>query len=184
MGTSSMPPTNFLYNVGDARVKHLLVEVWQRLPECDRAVLEELIMEVSDSSMHQDQGKALASASVVDPDTRQEGNAGDAAVGLSYIIWLGLANSKASDPACMYVIAHEFAHVVLRHSQMNVVAARLMPFGTPYKQDDIDQLNAWHEDEASLQAYVWGFQDEMKAFIEEDLGEVSPRWYNIEIISG
>jgi hypothetical protein len=62
----------------------------------------------------------------------------------------------------MFLIAHEFAHVVLRHVEMSVLIGFLLGFEPEpiYTDNDMDTLEEWHDEHADLQAWLWGFQDE------------------------
>jgi len=169
-------PLNFLYGVQDARLQRLLGKVWRRLPAYDRAVLRELVLDVSDQGQISEH--AIAHAGPVNPDSVWNGNAGDAALDMYREITLTNARDVKSDPACMAGIAHEFAHVVLRHIQISLVVQELTGFNPPlYTDSDIDQLKALHEDEANLQVWVWGFQSELKALFDEFPDMPRPRWY-------
>lgn len=173
--TKPMPPLNFYIQVEDPRVQQLIVQVWRRLPPHDRAVLRALVSEVWD---HEGQDNVLGSVSQIDPPSVYNGNAGDVAIDLYRTVNLGVGKSTASDAACQFVIAHEFAHVVLRHSQIATVVSSLDGIDPPiHPDDDVEQLKRWHEEEADLQCWAWGFQDEMRAFLAEYPNALKPRWF-------
>jgi hypothetical protein len=174
--TNPKPPLNFAVGVSDDRVWYLMVRVWRRLPAHERAVLRALVSDVLDGRSDNPEG-ILGSVGPIDPDTMQDGIAAKVAENLTFTVSLGQAREIKSDAACMYVIAHEFAHAVLRHNQTSVVVSTLFGFGEPYGDAEVDQLHEWHEDDADLQAWVWGFQDELKAFLEEFPESRRPRWY-------
>jgi hypothetical protein len=79
----------------------------------------------------------------------------------------------------MFVIAHELAHVVLRHSQISTVIGGLLGFEPEpiYTEADVDELKRWHEEEADLLVWVWGFTEEFEAFLEGYPEAPRPRWY-------
>ena len=51
-----------------------------------------------------------------------------------------------------------------------------------YSQDDIEKINNYDEEAADLLIWVWGFQDELRALIEEFPKSLIPRWF-VEISS-
>ncbi|MBL7208965.1 MAG: hypothetical protein ISS52_02580 [Dehalococcoidia bacterium] len=167
----------FLLHVRDERLKRLIKQVWQRLPFCDRVVLWELMLDMSDGDSGEPES-TLASARAIDPSAPWSGNVAQIAENTYWSVSLHRAKDIKSDAACMYVIAHEFAHVVLRHTQISLAAGYLLGFEPPiYTETDLDTLTQWHEEEADLQAWVWGFQDELKAFLEECPEARRSRWY-------
>lgn len=172
---SPKPPPNFLFNVEDERIFHLITSVWRRLPDYDQATLEALVLEVFLSSTQSEH--VLASVGPVDPAMPYDGIVAQVVEDESVVVDLGRTKEVRSDSACMFVIAHEFAHVVLRHNQIKHVVAALAPFGEPYGDKERAQQRQWHEDEADLQAWVWGFQEELAAFREEFPESRRPRWY-------
>jgi hypothetical protein len=158
----------------DERLKRLTRQVWRRIPACDRAVLRELLQEVSDS--YPQDTNILGTAQPVDPDLMQDGCAANIVKEVYHIVELGRVREIPDDDAACHVIAHEFAHVVLRHTEMRVVAANLLMFEL-YTDSDLDTLRDWHEDHADLQAWLWGFEREMHAFFVACPEARRPRWY-------
>jgi hypothetical protein len=166
-------PLYFLYGVEDERTQRLMKRVWQRIPAHDRHVLRELVLDVSDPGDSSD--GTLGSTGGVDPNTLFDGCAAQVAEGLNLTVRLGGVKKAQSDAVGMYIIAHEFAHVVLRHSEMSVVVGLLHNLG--YTDADQDTLKEWHEDEADLLAWLWGFKDELQAFLDAYPKARRPRWY-------
>ena len=160
----------------DERIWRLMVRVWRRLPAHERAVLRALVSNVSDGRGDNPEG-ILGSVGPIDPDSMRDGIAAKVAENLTFTVSLSRAKEIGSDAACTFVIAHEFAHAVLRHNQTSVVVGTLFGFGEPYGDAEVDQLYEWHEDDANLQAWLWGFQDELKAFLDEFPESRRPRWY-------
>jgi hypothetical protein len=103
-------PFRFIHGLEDERLIRLLKRVWKRLPACDRRVLRKLVTDVNDYTFEKHE---LGSAHIVDSGWSMSGNAGDAVMELENSVNLGGAKKIRSDAACMFVIAHEFAHVVL-----------------------------------------------------------------------
>ena len=78
----------------------------------------------------------------------------------------------------MAVIAHEFAHVVLRHLQLSVVIMNLENLEPPvYTFEDKNNITELYEDEADLQVWVWGFDNELRSYFEECPESRRPRWF-------
>jgi hypothetical protein len=170
-------PDYLIRHVKDDRPKRLVNRVWRRLPAYDRHVLRELLCEISDNQENPEY--VLGSAGIVEPDTFIVGCAAQVAEDLSYMISLAGAKGIESDAACMFVIAHEFAHIVLRHAEMTAVVAVLLGWEPEpiYTDDGMSTLREWHEDHAHLQAWLWGFQDEFKAYLDTCPEARRPRWY-------
>ena len=163
--------------IGSERTIKLLDEVWQRIPEEDREILVSCISDISDEPQLDgpEGGRAL-------------GYAGDAfAVSLvegvpctspwHTVIFLDSdALSEYPDHVAKAVIAHELAHILLRHPSMNhpfASAHRLSAFH--YKaQAKVSQVHEW---EADLQAWMWGFSQELRS-LWEHLGDEAPPWYH------
>jgi hypothetical protein len=173
---SPKPPFHFLHGIDDERIRHLIVSVWRRLPIHDQAVLEESVSSVG-FYPGLDEDHVLASVTPGEPDSAIDGIAAQIAEELYPVVNLDGARQIRSDKSCMFVIAHEFAHVVLRHYQINTVVGLLAPLGEPYRDAEIAHLKQWHEDEADLLVWVWGFQEELEAFREEFPESRCPRWY-------
>lgn len=170
-------PARFLFHLESDRLRRLVTQVWDRLPEHDQAVLAALVISVSDYAK-MPLGSTLGLASCVAPDTMFNGCAALAAQDLSHIVYLPRAAETGSDSAVTYIIAHEFAHVVLRHTEMSVVVGNLLGFKPDpiYTKDQLHDLSDWHEDAADLQVWLWGFRDELAAFQKAYPGSRKPRW--------
>jgi hypothetical protein len=149
----------------DERLRRLVNKVWERLPASDRHVLRDLVSDISD---HEDEDQSvLGSVGLADPSLPLNGNAGDIARSSPPHMKLGRLKHVESDQAVMFVIAHECAHVVLRHSEMSTTVGSLydLDFKPPiYSEVAVAEIQELREDAADLQAYVWGFGEEMKAF--------------------
>jgi hypothetical protein len=89
---------------------------------------------------------------------------------------VSLANlAGLSDAAMVYLLAHEFAHVVLRHPQMGRVVA------VTIAQDQLEpiamaELKDCCDDAADLLVLTWGFEAERTCFHDEEPDAFRPRW--------
>jgi hypothetical protein len=78
-------------------------------------------------------------------------------------------DTDLSDAFIRFLIAHELAHVILRHPQMCT--------GHPAYNNIRDAMWRTFEDHANRQVWLWGFIDELKA--QHQLHpELSPLWYD------
>jgi len=159
----------------DWRIVKLVDAVYWRLPAHDRHVLRGIVSNID--CPHSDADGALGAVAMPFAETMVDG------IQALHDRWvevrlIGTARVR-SDAAVMYTIAHEFAHVVLRHNQMSLTVANLnaLPGQGVYCDADMDALKGWHEDEADPQIWVWGFHDEMAAFLDEFPEAHRPRWY-------
>ena len=165
--------------IKDAWLRSLIEQVWLRLPASDQHVLEDRLLDITVHDVGiDDTDQPLASVWNPDPDGTINGWQAGVAENLHPVVDLSRAKNIASDEVCIFVIAHEFAHVVLRHNEMALVVENLTRFkGEPYyTDDDMDSLKQWQEEEANLQAWLWGFKEEMRAFYELYPSAPRPRW--------
>lgn len=170
-------PDRLLHHCKNPRLRKLINRVYARLPAHDRAVLRELLWWISDK---QDKDNVFGYAGAPTTDSLIPGNPGQMAEDMAYRINLGHAIDVYPDAACMFIIAHELAHVVLRHAAMSEVMDSLM--GLVYTEEDNNHRAALHEDQTNLLVWAWGFQKEMAAFLEHYPDAPKPRWYvNLEI---
>jgi hypothetical protein len=177
MGKSKIPLW-FIHNIEDEHQMWLFQKVWERLPAYDRAVLRALVLDVNITD--NPRLGVLGSASAIDCCSIDNGNAGDMAIQDQHSVFID-KNMLIDKPdrVCLFVIAHEFAHVVLRHVQMSLPIGFLIDFeGQPYYTDnDMKPIRLLHEDEAGLLAWVWGFDKEMRSFLKEYPESYKPRWF-------
>lgn len=161
--------------IRDKRIGRLIKRVWKRIPAYDRAVLREFIISISDEGDEPEHILGMVMPS--DTSGVWDGNAGDAAIDNSAIVYFTHAKDIKSDDACMAVIAHEFAHVVLRHYQYGAVVGGLINFNPPiYTKDQLNQQEDYEEDAAYLQVWIWGFKDELRTLLKEHSPTRQPRW--------
>jgi len=166
----------FLWTINDERIRRLIKKVWSRIPAYDRAVLLALICGFSD---FEDGEYILGSAGPANAASIENGCAGDAAMNLDYYVNLGGVRKTKSDKAAMAVIAHELAHIVLRHNQLGVVIDTLRDFDI-YSHSYIKNINQNAEETADLLIWTWGFHDELRTLFDEFPKTFKPRWF-IEI---
>lgn len=169
---SSKIPAPLIRRINDERTRRLVHQVWQRLPAHDRAVLRALLSTITLTKSELGH-TSLAYAGGIDPSLL-DGNPAQAIEDLIYEVSLHRVPEVEADTAALFVIAHEFAHVVLRHPQIAIVSASLR--GLTYSDDDLEAEKVQHEDEANLQVWAWGFQAEMRAFFDAYPESPRPRW--------
>lgn len=162
----------------EAHLAGLIQEVYRRLPAYDRKILRELVLQV-DVTDEFERRDVLGSTGLVDPSSVYDGNIGNSARNENNIVTLKRTIMNKSDASCMFVIAHEFAHNILRHFQLGMVLACLeeLPNLNPYTDSDYEQIEKLKEDEADLQVWVWGFDEEMRTFMEEYPEVWRPCWF-------
>jgi hypothetical protein len=166
------------FDVRNERLASLVHQVWWRLPDRDQYVLGSLLYEISDSEPMSDH--TLGAVVPRNVGSLPDGIAAQRVESLIYTVSLTKAVEIESDAAAMFVIAHEFAHVILRHAEMSNLAMDLLDLKTDpttYTSDDFQALEEWQEDHASLQAWLWGFKDELEAFLDAFPESRRPRWY-------
>ena len=168
-------PLRFISNLKDKRLIRLIKQVWRHLPAYDRHILRDLVAEVIDD-VPQEEG-VIGSSSPGYSEMPTEGFF--VSESFDYIVNLTKIKDVASDAACKYIIAHEFAHVVLRHSHISHTINYLAGFQPPlgYAKADVAALNECHEDSAAFLVYVWGFHDEIRASMKAFPESRRPRWY-------
>jgi len=179
------PPARFLDQVQDDRLRRLIVCVWRRLPLSDRLFLRERVVLVTDdphrAGIENESRKA-------GPECDWLGYAGLVTEGLAWSVEYGIEHVVAlaprareieSDAALVAIIAHEFAHVVLRHNIMTCVVADVIFSNVKdgYTRRDLARLGRWHEDAADLQVWHWDFRDELVTFLDAHPERVRPGWY-------
>ncbi|MFC2023496.1 M48 family metalloprotease [Chloroflexota bacterium] len=172
-------------HIASKRLVSLLDDVWRQLPELDRHVLRETIADVTD-----DPGR------VADP-ARVLGTAGPAYMGEDLVDGLACTApedaqivfnidslDRLSDEAASAVVAHELAHILLRHPCLTHALARKVELGFAEASEALDKAKALHEWEADLQVWIWGFTAELRCLWKE-LGDDLPPWYHqIELEEG
>lgn len=158
--------------VKNTRLKQLILQVWERLPEHDQHTLNYLIAEINESYDHFRSGSGESVE--VSPDF--VGPLAQFIESSPYaVVTLGPLKDLESDAAAMAVIAHEFAHVILRHHQLGPIAD-LMEVMKLCSSNDANALTHWYEDQAELQIWLWGFQKEMEIFYILYPKSRRPRW--------
>jgi hypothetical protein len=162
----------------DLHLALLIQKVYFRIPVCFRAVLREYVLDVN--VLSGTDTNLLGSVYPTNPSHVYNGNIADIAKDNVYVdVTLYRDELKGSDSACLFVIAHEFAHVVLRHHQIGLVLASFAEFprSKRYKDKDSKLIHELHEEEADLQAWVWGFEKEFRKLHQEFPDVRKPRWF-------
>lgn len=162
----------FLSSIQDPRLRHLIKTVWDRLPEMDQLSLSHLILEISESTDHfvpGPQGTIYVEDDFTGPLATLMETTPQA------VVTLGTLKEVPSDAAAMAVVAHELAHVLLRHHHLGPIADVMCGLRHCNEQDS-HALTEWFEDQAELQVWFWGFQQEMAAFYDLYPGSRQPRW--------
>lgn len=160
----------------DRRVVRLVDTVYKRLPGHDRHILRELVHDIVLMGEPTPEGGTLGR--VLNYSTDSAARDIEAMYADRCVIHLSQIKLVNSDAAAMHVIAHEFAHIVLRHWQLGAFASALHdPTSLGYSQESFEAIREAMEDSAHLQVWGWGFQEEMAAFFEEFPEARKPRWY-------
>jgi hypothetical protein len=162
--------------IDSPRTVRLLDEVWERIPEDDRDILRRAIVEVIDKPYHGDDPERCL-GSVCD-------QMGTGLIdGIEFVPpWSATAFlnshllSECDEDAAKAVIAHELAHVVLRHPSMTYPFALMSELG-PDEEAARAKVREVHEWEADLQAWMWGFSDELRR-LWEHLECDPPPWHH------
>lgn len=159
--------------INSERIISLLDEVWLRLPELDQHILSDQVGVITDDP------------NVLPCPETSYGSAGhfmgvDLIDGLSTVLpddRLVFLNPQSlgdlSDPAAKAVIAHELAHVILRHNCLGVtigIAGGVLARERAMVRDV-------HEWEADLQVWIWGFSSELRCLWPETR-HGPPVWYH------
>jgi hypothetical protein len=160
----------------DRRVVRLVDGVYRRLPAHDRHTLRALIQDIVLTGEPSLEGGTLGR--IVNYTTDTAARDIEAMYAERCVIHLSQIKLVNSDAAAMHVIAHEFAHIVLRHWQLGAYARALRdPRSLGYSEEAFDAIREAMEDSAHLKVWGWGFQDEMAAFFQEFPEARRPRWY-------
>lgn len=134
----------------DDRVLRILGAVWARLPAHDRALLAAGIREAgADAPILEN---AIAAVGEID-------------AGLRVRLDLARVAAVEDDAAMAWVLAHECAHVALRHALIAPIGGLRFLVGAASSEAEDIAVGAYLEDAADFLAAVgWGFGAEMRAF--------------------
>jgi hypothetical protein len=167
-------PNYLLVNIHNKRTRKLIQKVWKRIPSCDRKVLKYLLIDVSDQE--ELGNNVLGKAGRIDIfDVYEKDYFKSIDRKSNYINFTDFRIVK-SDKACMAVIAHEFAHIVLRHPQFGAVET-ILKNKNIYQQNQLEMINSHDEEAAELLCWCWGFKKEMEALFFEFSDTERPDWY-------
>ena len=170
-------PEQFTFPIEDACLARLVKKVYRRLPPEDRHVLRERVLEIGEGLPDREE-HVLGHAGYISPSLPVRGCIAQIVEGGFTEISLRKPAKDEPEAATLFVIAHEFAHIVLRHNDMGLLVAALSPFEPPiYPDADVESQATWHEEEADLQAWLWGFKDEYRAFLDTYPEAQRARWY-------
>jgi hypothetical protein len=157
--------SRLLAGVEDPRTRRLFADVWQRIPDHDRAGLAAAIRAVVD-----DPPRVLTLAWVGELDAR-----------LTVVVNVSGVRRVADDRAAAGSIAHELAHVVCRHGLTVPMNALRVLAGAASSAAEDDAIEAHAEDSAWFVAgFQWGFGREMRAFWDAHPRARRPRWLKAE----
>ena len=142
--------------------------IWAKLPKHDQTLLRELVSTVKDGDDGDE--NTLGSVSTVD--------GGVLTGGLEHVVDGGYEirlfpnrYGGYSDEAITGIIAHELAHVALRHMSM-APSLEIMDRHFPEEYERIKEVHEW---EADHRAWIWGFYEEIQE-TWKTLGHENPPW--------
>ena len=171
-------PIKLISSLEDPRLKEQVERVWQQLPEYDQTVLAAQLEDVRDGVPDDPKLALRMGFGHVAACTYPSMLKGFLPLSAQpyHLNLYGLRNIP-SDEARMFLIAHEFAHVVLRHPDLELVIRKRRKFkSSPYSEGDMEALSLWHDEHANLQVRIWGFLQEMQAFFKTYNESPWPRW--------
>jgi Zn-dependent protease with chaperone function len=154
----------------------LLDEVWERIPEDDREILFRAIDQVSDQFGIAGSALEYVLGAVDDIIGTALVDGVDCILPWQNTVSLNAALlAECNEAAAKAVIAHELAHVVLRH--LSVTYSYCMLHTLSGEDGILAQVSDVHEWDADLQAWMWGFSDELRQ-LWEHLERDPPPWYH------
>jgi len=166
-------PNRISSKIQDPHLQDLVQQVWSRLKSFDQAVLRTLVFEFAVAGDIKDYA-FRANGYAAPPSVYSNKGPGE---DIGCHVTIPNAGNQDQDNACMYVIAHEFAHVVLRHNQLSAMMNSFKEFDI-YSDEDFEEYNTYAEETASLLVWAWGFEDEFNAFFCEVPEAYRPRWFS------
>lgn len=174
-------PADRLLFCEDERVQWLANRVWRRLPLFERQVLNELMRNIIDNdraSFAQHYLFSIHSGRGEQKNINGKELPAQIAETVMPAAFLAEARSLESEPAAMFVIAREFAKIILRQPQLFATAGALMDSEPDSFYDEfvIRQLH-WAEDHATLQTWLWGFKEEYAAYIKLNPQGCRRNWF-------
>ena len=155
------------------RLFQIFKQTWDRIPNHDQALLTQLVTikqvdyipEVESRIGQKTMGCAV---SLNEPN--------EAGI---YIQEIGLHSElndsdKFADEVVAFVIAHELAHAILRHSRF----ARIMyEVESTVEKPQYSILQKFHEYHADFQVHEWGFDKELKFVYDSHIAN-KPPWFS------
>lgn len=167
------------------RLEWLTKRVWRRLPVYERRVLSEMLTKITDIGSEVSKYRYVFSPPS-DGDHKEqfvEGCPAQIAEDLSQWVILNEAKELKSESARMFVIAREFAKIVLRQPQLFAVAGSALAESSEYPEarshyaDYLMDRVDWGADHATLIAWSWGFKEEYQAYLEAKPNRRRKRWF-------
>lgn len=176
-------PKDRLTFVEDERVAWLANRVWRRLPALERRVLYELGTLITDTEESSFAMRYLYESGRQEykEEPITERYPAQYAEGLSQNVYLAEAKTLESDEAAMFVIAREFAKVVLRQPALFATAGSLIssePDEDIYTEHLGRQVR-WGQDHATLQSWLWGFEEELEAYLKIKPNGRHKKWFKL-----
>ncbi len=150
----------------------LVRRVWSRLPARERTVLVDLLEGITDQGSRDPEFICL--------NFNSDFKAGQTLLPVTHRLSVAHALQIETDAARMFLIALEFAHVVLRHPQPAVTYLRAIE-GPEFKERSLGLIvrEEWMKDNATLLVWGWGFEEEYRAYLRVCPAKYkSPYWYD------
>ncbi|MCB0190756.1 MAG: hypothetical protein KDJ65_02330 [Anaerolineae bacterium] len=167
----------------DKRVPLLANRVWRRLPSFERRVLHELETRVTDLDQGSFLGRYLFSSADKHREQKKVGSLTESypvhyAEEIPHVAYVAEAKTLEADSAATFVIARELAKLVLRQPQLYATAGALMDLepDSYYAEHMIRQVQ-WGQDHATLQAWLWGFEEELDAYLAVKPNAFRRKWF-------
>lgn len=160
-------------HIDSPRMVALLDEVWQRLPEEDCNILRDMygLVVTDDPRSRPAPESVFGSASGFMGSMLIDGIS--CMLPDNAVVFLNAdALGKLSDAAAQAVIAHELAHIILRHACLGSSFAELVEV----QKKAVAKIREVHEWAANHQVWMWGFTKELLTLWQE-VRQIPDPWY-------
>lgn len=193
-GTKKELPPQMAENIKNIRLKRLVGEVWWRLPPYAREAIAFQNVIITDDDRKIPKGYSSRSKAYtflyipenIDPLATPVEQLYKKVQ--RFMVIKGLAKEK-DDVVARYILAHELAHLVLRHADKGIIHLLIRRnvdtrvknrkqkrwFKTDMAKE-MGSVGMFHEDHANLLASLWGFNRNDSAFNKITILE-QPRWH-------
>lgn len=174
--TNELPPQ--WAQLRDPVLSQAMAGVWQRLPEDAQATLDAIGPKVLVVSRQQFTAMAVVKDDMAFTSLAKcDGANGNGSMRVVVVVNRKLITRP--DGIIRYILAHEFAHAVLRHWEFGYIApAALM------SDQERTNLHTWNEEHADwLVVRIWGFVPEFNEFVA-DLNQRLTKRYNLTARDG